>query len=64
MLQFYLKGLYASTTINKCLCLWLSMPARIETDCNLNKTEPTFSSLTLVCRPLIEHYMNRHFFVL
>ena len=64
MLQFYLKGLYASTTNNKCLCLWLSIPARIETDYNLNKTESNFSSLTLVCRHEIEHYMNRHFFVL
>ena len=64
MLQFYVKGLYARTTNNKCLCLWLSMPARIETDYNLNKTEPSFSSLTLVCRHVIEHYMNRHFSVL
>ena len=64
MLQFYVKGLYASTTNNKCLCLCLSMRARIETDCNLNKTEPSFSSLTPVCRHVIEHYMNRHFSVL
>ena len=62
MLQFYVKGLYTSTSNNKCLCVWLSMPARIETDCNLKKTEPSFSSLTAVCHHVIEHYMNRHFF--
>ena len=39
------------------------MPARIETDCNLKKTEPSFSSLTPVCRHVIERYMNRHFLV-
>ena len=42
MLQFYLKELYASTTNNKCLCLWLSMPARIETDYNLKKLSHLF----------------------
>ena len=42
MLQLYVKGLYASTTNNNFLCLWLKMPAKIEPNCNLKKTEPPF----------------------
>ena len=63
MLQFYLKRLYVLLYLDyNCLCLWLSMPARMEMDCNL-KTGPTFSSLTPVCRHVVTNYMNNHFYV-
>ena len=61
MVQFYFKWLYV-LLYRDYKCKTLSFEGQDGNGLQLEKTGPTFSSFTPVCRHVIEH-MNNHFYV-
>ena len=60
--QFYLKWRYILLYLDY-KCKTLSFEGQDGNGLHLEKIGATFSSLTPLCRHVIEHYMNDHFYV-
>ena len=62
IVQFYLKWRYILLYLDY-KCKTLSFEGQDGNGLHLEKIGATFSSLTPLCRHVIEHYMNDHFYV-